>query len=57
MKPKPIGVDEVLAKVADMKRETNGFKRRDMFVDFLGSAGLGLIDETKHVQPKKRYLP
>jgi len=56
-KSKPMDVDVALAKVSDMQHEPNELKRRDMFVDFLGSAGLGLIDESKHQQPKKRYLP
>mgnify|MGYP000426774581 CR=1 FL=1 len=59
MKPssKPNDIDLIFEKVADMKRETNEFKKRDMFVDFLGSGALNLIDETKHQQPRKRYLP
>jgi len=59
MKPssKPNDIDLIFEKVADMKRETNEFKKRDMLVNFLGSTGLGLIDESKHQQPKKRYLP
>ena len=56
-KSKPIGVDVALAKVEEMQREPDAFKRRDMFVEFLGGAGLKLIDESKHQQPKKRYLP
>lgn len=56
-KSKPIELNETIEKVADMQRESDAFKRRDMFVEFLGSAGLNLIDESKHQQPKKRYLP
>jgi len=59
MKPtsKPIDLDTTLQKVSDMQHESDEFKRRDMFIGFLGSAGLGLIDETKHQQPQKRHLP
>jgi len=59
MKPtsKPIDLDTTLQKVADMQCESDEFKRRDMFIEFLGGGGLGLIDETKHQQPQKRHLP
>ena len=53
----PIDLDSTLEKVADIKCEPDDHKRRNMFIDFLGSTGLNLIDETKHQQPKKRYLP
>ena len=56
-KSKPNDLRSTLGKVAEIQRERNGFKRRDMFVNFLGSNGLNLIDESKHQQPKKRYLP
>ena len=56
-KSKPNDLNVTLEKVADMQREPDEFKRRDMLVNFLGSSGLGLIDETKHKQPRKRYLP
>jgi len=56
-KSKPIDIDTTLQKVADMQHEPDELIKRDMFIDFLGSAGLGLIDETKHQQPQKRYLP
>ena len=49
-------LNSTLEKIADMQREKNEFKKRDMLVDFFGSNGLGLIDETKH-QQSKRYLP
>ena len=50
-------LNATLEKIVDMQREKNEFKRRDMFIEFLGSSGLNLIDETKHKQPRKRYLP
>jgi len=54
---KPIDINVALQKVVDMQRESNELTKRDMFIDFFGSNGVGLIDETKHQQPKKRYLP
>jgi len=54
---KSIDLDTTLQKVADMQHEPDEMIKRDMFIDFLGSTGLGLIDESKHQQPKKRYLP
>jgi len=56
-KSKPVDLNVTLEKVAKIQQERNEFKRRDMFVNFLGSDGLNLIDESKHQQPRKRYLP
>ena len=57
IKSKPVDLNVTLEKVAKIQREPDAFKRRDMFVNFLGSDGLNLIDESKHQQPRKRYLP
>jgi len=57
VKSKPINPNVALEKVAEMQHEPDELIKRDMFVEFLGGAGLGLIDETKHQQPAKRYLP
>ena len=56
-KSKPNDLNVTLEKVAKIQREPDAFIKRDMFVEFLGSTGLNLIDETKHQQPQKRYLP
>jgi len=56
-KQKQIDLDSILEKVAEIQVENDEFQKRDMFVELLGFSGLGLIDETKHQQPAKRYLP
>jgi len=57
VKVKPITPNAALEKIVDMQHEPDEMIKRDMFIGFLGSAGLGLIDETKHQQPQKRHLP
>ncbi len=54
---RPNDLNTIIEKVVDIQRQTDAFKKRDMLVDFFGSNGLNLIDESKHQQPKKRYLP
>ena len=56
-KPRPKNIDSTIAKLKDMQREQDELTKRDMFIEFLGSSGLNLIDEKKHQQPRKRYLP
>ena len=54
---RPNDLNTIIDKVVDIQRQTNAFKKRDMFVQLLGITGLNLIDESRHQQPKKRYLP
>jgi len=54
---KPIDLVSILEKVGEIQVENDEFQKRNMFVELLGSSGLNLIDESKHQQPAKRYLP
>ena len=56
-KSKPVDLNVTLEKIAIIQREPNQLTKRDLFVELLGSNGLNLIDESRHQQPKKRYLP
>jgi len=54
---KLISITSKVAEIQNESNESNEFMKRDMFVQFLGSEGLNLIDEDKHQQLTKRHLP
>ena len=54
---KPMDLNVTLEKVADMRRESDAFKRRDMLVDFFGSNGVGLIDLHQNPRLSEIHIP